>query len=69
MNLLAWMYVKGQGGLSKDTTEAKKLLLSSIDCGDRNALFLLGTMYEQGLLQVRDVREGEKWIRFSRNNL
>lgn len=60
---LAFMYVRGEGGLATDFTEARKLFARAADAGLPNAQYDLGVMLLDGLGGKQDQAEANRWFR------
>jgi TPR repeat protein len=62
---LAFMYVRGEGGLEKDYRKAWELFRKSAVQGYSDAQYDLGMMYLQGLGVDADSNEAEKWFKLA----
>lgn len=61
--MLAACYLEGTG-VDKDVNEALKLFSAAAELGDVQAMYLLGSIYEDGDEGVKkDVKEAKKWYK------
>jgi uncharacterized protein len=60
---LAFMYVKGEGGLEKDFTKARNLFRNSAELGFVNAQYDLGIVLLDGVGGEPDKPEAVKWFK------
>jgi TPR repeat protein len=59
---LAFMYVRGEGGVKEDMATAFSLFKESAELGHADAQFDLSYMYLQGIGTKLDRAEGMKWL-------
>ncbi|GAW65459.1 sel1 domain-containing protein repeat-containing protein [Geoanaerobacter pelophilus] len=62
---LAFMYLRGDGGLKEDPEKARDLLQKAADSGLAAAQYDLGMMYLYGVAVPQSRDEAEKWLRRS----
>jgi len=62
---LAFMYLRGDGGLKEDPEKARELFQKAADKGLAAAQYDLGMMYLYGVAVPQSREEAEKWLRRS----
>lgn len=62
---LAFMYLRGDGGLKEDPEKARELFQKAADKGLAAAQYDLGMMYLYGVAVPQSSDEAEKWLRRS----
>ena len=60
---LAFMYLRGEGGLQEDYAKARELFQQAADQGFAPAQYDLGMMYYHGVAVESNRDEAEKWFR------
>ena len=66
---MADFYEYGIGGVERDTDEAVRLWKKAAELGDKEAPYILGNMYYNGVYVEQDRKEAIRWYRMSAQRL